>query len=300
MSRQSAAYKGLSKFGISQQRLGFAVGALLVFVALGGGSSAADGATNLVWHDEFDGTTVDSNKWKFEIGTGPPYPGWGNSELEYYTRRTQNVYVANGLLHIVARAEAYEGASFTSARLKNESSGAKKYGRFEFRAKLPAGLGYWPAIWMMPQNSVYGGWPRSGEIDVVENRGAAPTKVQGTIHYANATGQRASSRGIYTFPSGDAVTNFHTYTLQWTSHAISWSVDGQVYQTQTNWSTRAASFPAPFDQPFYIIMNLAVGGGFIGSPTESSIKSNTVFPGEMQIDYVRIYDDTAPGRLPSP
>ena len=285
---------------VSRTRLGFDVGVLVLLLLLEGLNPAVDGATNLVWSDEFNGTAVDTSKWKFDIGTGPPYPGWGNSELEYYTSRTQNVYVANGLLHIVARQESFEGASFTSARLKNEGSGATKYGRFEFRAKLPAGLGYWPAIWMMPQNSVYGGWPRSGEIDVVENRGTAPTKVQGTIHYANADGGRASSRGIFMFPSGDAVTNFHTYALEWTSKAISWSVDGQVYQTQTNWSTRAAAFPAPFDQPFYIIMNLAVGGGFIGNPPAGSIIANTIFPGEMQIDYVRIYGDAASRKPPSP
>ena len=129
--------------------------------------------------DEFDGpsgSAVDTSKWSFDVGG----KGWGNNELEYYTTRPENVYVTNGLLHIVARQESYGGQNYTSAKLKTSGRFSKKYGRFEFRCKLPAGVGCWPANWMMPQDSVYGGWARSGEIDVMESRGNGPTITEGS------------------------------------------------------------------------------------------------------------------------
>jgi hypothetical protein len=162
----------------------------------------------------------------------------------------------------------------------------KTYGRFEFRAALPQGQGYWPALWMMPQDSVYGGWAASGEIDVTENRGSDPTTVLGTIHFGGQWPNNLQSHGpSFTFPAGDSVTNFHTYALEWTTNAIKWFVDDQLYETQTSWSSTGGGYPAPFDQPFYIIMNLAVGGNFGGNPD-----TNTLFPGEMLVDYVRAYD----------
>ena len=240
----------------------------------------------LVWNDEFGGGSIDPDHWTFDIGTGPPYPGWGNSELEYYTSRSQNAYVSNGALHIVAQRESYSGSSYTSARLKTLGLFAHTYGRFEFRAKLPQGQGFWPALWMMPLNSVYGGWAASGEIDVMENNGSDPATVLGTIHYGGSSPNQEHSNGpAYSFPAGDSATNFHVYALEWSSNAISWYVDGQLYETQTYWWTSGGTYPAPFDRPFYLIMNLAVGGNFVGSPG-----ANTVFPGEMQVDYVRVYD----------
>jgi beta-glucanase (GH16 family) len=139
---------------------------------------------------------------------------------------------------------------------------------------------------MMPVNSVYGGWAASGEIDVMENNGSNLTTVLGTIHYGGAYPNQAQSSGpAYTFPTGDdSVTNFHVYALEWTSNAICWYVDSQLYERQTYWWTSGGTYPAPFDQPFYLIMNLTVGGNFVGSPN-----ANTVFPGEMQVDYVRVY-----------
>ncbi len=131
----------------------------------------------LYWSDEFDGNSVNANNWTFDIGNGSG--GWGNNELEYYTSRPENVYTANGLLHIVARQESYGGKNYTSAKLKTSGLFSKKYGRFEFRAKLPQGQGYWPALWMMPQSSAYGGWASSGEIDVMENKGRLPANVLG-------------------------------------------------------------------------------------------------------------------------
>jgi len=247
------------------------------------GTFTAYGDWQLVWSDEFNGTSIDTNHWKFETGNRN---GWGNHELEYYTDRPDNACVSNGVLHIVARQESINGFAYTSARIKGYGLFSKKYGRFEFRAKVPEGKGYWPALWLMPENSPYGRWPACGEIDVMENRGNYPAVVQGTIHYADTNGGHLQSTEVFTFPQNEGATNFHTYLLEWTTNSISWSVDGRLYETQTNWSTANASYPAPFDQPFYIIMNLAVGGIYSGNPD-----TNTVFPGEMQVDYIRVYDN---------
>ena len=246
----------------------------------------------LVWSDEFDSNTISTNNWQFDVGNGNG--GWGNRELEYYTSLPENAFVSDGLLHIVARKESYNGFHFTSAKLKSSHRFSKKFGRFEFRAKLPSGQGYWPALWMMPEKSVYGGWPASGEIDVVENRGSNATTVLGTIHFGGLYPHHDQSWGPpFRFSDGDSVTNFHVYAVEWTTNSIGWSVDNRTYETQSSWwsssnRTNTAirnAYPAPFDQPFYIIMNLAVGGKFGGNPD-----ATTVFPGEMQVDYVRVYD----------
>ena len=250
------------------------------------GPLSAYGGWKLVWSDEFNGAFVDTNIWKFETGN---HRGWGNQELEYYTGRPENAYVSNGFLHIVARKEFTNGISYTSARMKTEGTFSRKYGRFEFSAKFPSGKGFWPAFWLMPSDSPYGGWPACGEIDIVENKGNYPAVVQGTIHYADPRGGSVHSSGLYTFAQNDGVTNFHTYDLDWTTNSIQWFVDGKLYVTQDQWSTVGAPYPAPFDQPFYIIMNLAVGGNYGGDPD-----TNTVFPGEIQVDYVRVYEHTGP------
>jgi beta-glucanase (GH16 family) len=263
----------------------FTTSALLIgFVLIAFGVCEAHGGWKLIWSDEFNGNSIDTNHWKFERGNDH---GWGNNELEFYTGRPDNAYVSNGVLHIVARSENTNGFAFTSARMKSKGLFAQKYGRFEFRAKFPQGKGYWPALWLMPNDSLYGGWPSCGEIDVVENKGDYPAVVQGTIHYADAQGVHLQSTDLYTFPQGDGVGDFHTYLLEWTTNSIGWYVDNQLYETQTNWSTANAPYPAPFNQPFYIIMNLAIGGAYDGDPD-----TNTVFPGEMQVDYIRVYDDT--------
>jgi len=253
---------------------------------LGGGTLTVHGGWKLVWSDEFNGALIDTNSWKFETGN---HHGWGNHELEYYTGRPENAYVSNGLLHIVARKESTNGFSYTSARMKTEGFFSRKYGRFEFRAKFPAGRGFWPAFWLMPEHSPYRGWPACGEIDIVENRGNYPAVVQGTIHYADPRGAYLHSSGLYTFLQNDGVTNFHTYDLDWTTNSIQWLVDGKLYETQDHWSTVKAPYPAPFDQPFYIIMNLAVGGDYGGNPD-----METIFPGEIQVDYARVYEHTDP------
>jgi beta-galactosidase len=268
----------------------------LLAVMLAGFLVRAHAGWQLTWNDEFDGNALNSGNWTFDLGNGSG--GWGNNELEYYTSRPENIYVTNGLLHIVARQEIYGGQNYTSAKLKTLGLFSKKYGRFEFRAKLPQGQGYWPALWMMPKAAVYGGWAASGEIDVMENRGSNPTNVLGTIHYGGKYPNNTHSSGpSFNFPAGDSVTNFHVYALEWTNNAIRWYVDNQLYQAQTNWWSSSNPtntsirnpYPAPFDQAFYLIMNLAVGGNFGGNPNGTA-----VFPQEMQVDYVRVFDWAAP------
>lgn len=263
--------------------------------------SSADADWKLVWQDEFDSNTLDPNHWKFDIGNGSG--GWGNNELEYYTSRPQNVFTTNGMLHIVALKESYAGFNYTSAKMKSAGLFYKKYGRFEFRAKFPQGQGYWPALWMMPEDGVYGGWAASGEIDIFENRGNNPLNVLGTIHFGGTYPNNTHSSGpSFNFPNGQSVTDFHIYALEWTTNAIRWYVDDTLYETQTSWWSSSNPtntsirnpYPAPFDQPFYLIMNLAVGGNFGGNPDTS-----TTFPGEMLVDYVRVYDWQS-GPVPPP
>jgi beta-glucanase (GH16 family) len=267
---------------VSEAFWSFVISAGILTIALA--PNLARAGWNLVWDDEFSGTAIDTNHWTFETGN---HGGWGNNELEFYTGRLGNAYVSNGVLHIVARRESTNGCTYTSARMKSAGLFSQKYGRFEFRAKFPQGKGYWPALWLMPQDSAYGGWPECGEIDIVENKGDYPAVVQGTIHYSGADGRHLQSTDLYTFAPANGANNFHTYTLEWTTNSISWFVDHDLYETQTNWSTASAPYPAPFNQPFYIIMNLAIGGVYDGNPD-----TKTVFPGEMQVDYERVYSNT--------
>jgi beta-glucanase (GH16 family) len=255
-----------------------------------GGTPVPPTAWNIVWSDEFNGTTINPRNWTFETGNNN---GWGNNELEYYTSSTQNAYVSNGLLHIVARQQAMGGRNYTSARMKTQGLFSKTFGRFEFRAKLPAGVGFWPALWMLGTNIASVGWPGCGEIDVTENNGGVLNKEQGSIH----SGSDATL--VYTFPNGESVTNFHTYLLEWTTDAVKWYVDNNLYyyESQTSWTSSVGSYPTPFNQPFFIIMNLAVGGNYLGNPSTNTINANSTFPGDMQVDYVRVYDQTAPMQI---
>jgi len=240
---------------------------------------------NIVWSDEFNGTSINTSNWTFDLGGG----GWGNSEREYYTGRTNNAYVSDGLLHIVARQESTNGYSYTSARMKTEGLyNTPAYGHFVWRAKLPAGVGMWPALWMLGSDYPSVGWPDCGEIDVVETKGKAPATIQSSLHSGS------DETGTYTFTGGDSSTNFHTYMMDWEPGSISFSVDGQLYETQTSWSDPLGSYPVPFNAPFFIIMNLAVGGNYVGNPTTNAINAGTVFPAEVQVDYVRVYELTAP------
>jgi beta-glucanase (GH16 family) len=244
---------------------------------------------NIVWDDEFNGTSINTNIWSFETGNND---GWGNNELEYYTGRTNNAYVGDGLLHIVARRESTNTFSYTSARMNTLGTHnlplyvTPIYGRFEWRARLPAGVGMWPALWMMGADFPSIGWPGCGEIDVVENNGANPTFVQGSLHAPN----NFNPTSIFNFTDEDSVTNFHTYVLDWETNLTQWFVDGKLYETQIS--------KAPFNAPFFFLMNLAVGGNYLSvngvNPTIGQINAGTVFPQELQVDYVRIYEQTVP------
>jgi beta-glucanase (GH16 family) len=252
-------------------------------------AGAPYGNMNIVWDDEFEGSAINTNIWTYDLGNGGSNPGWGNGEFEYYTSRTNNAFVANGCLHIVARKESTNGCNYTSARLKSQGLFSWKYGRIEWRAQLPQGTGCWPALWMLGTNLTSVGWPECGEMDVMENNGSNSLTVQGSLH--SGSDETAS----YHFTEGNSVTNFHTYTLDWTTNAILFYVDGHLYENQTSWAGSTASpYPFPFNQPFFFIMNLAIGGNYLGNPTTNSIDSGTTFPRDMQVDYVRIYNPTDP------
>ncbi|MDB6066495.1 MAG: hypothetical protein JWR26_2703 [Pedosphaera sp.] len=257
-----------------------------------GGGVAPPTAWNIVWSDEFSGTTIKSTNWTFESGNNG---GWGNNELEYYTNSTQNAYVSNGILHIVARKQNVSSFQYTSARMKSQNLYSKAYGRFEFRAKLPQGVGFWPALWLLGNNISTVNWPACGEIDVLENPGTNSAFAQGTIHYSTTTNNNhLSTTGTYTLPNGGSVTDFHSYMLEWQPSYIKWYVDGVLYENDTSWSSSTGPYPAPFNQPFFLLMNLAVGGNYVGNPSTTNINANGAFPGDMQIDYIRVYDQTAP------
>jgi len=241
----------------------------------------------LVWSDEFsgaDGSAPDAGKWAIQTGGN----GWGNNELEYYTTRPQNVQVSGGNLVITALKEDYTGPDqvlrhYTSARMQTKGLFSQQYGRFEARIKIPKGQGMWPAFWMLGNNIDTAGWPACGEIDIMENIGKEPAIVHGTLHAPGYPG--AGYSAAYTLPSGQNFgDSFHVFAVEWEPQQIRLYVDGNLYATDT-----PAASPAPtswpFDsQPFFILLNLAVGGDWPGNPD-----STTQFPQQMLVDYVRVY-----------
>lgn len=230
-------------------------------------------AFSLVWSDEFDvAGAPNSSKWGYDIGTGSG--GWGNNELQYYTNRSNNIIVENGVLKITAQRENYSGSTFTSARLLSKDKYSFKYGRIEARAKLPAGVGTWPAIWMLGSNFSTVGWPNCGEIDIMEHRGMELNKIFATLHYPGNSG--ANGKGGTTNIS-NATTEFHIYRADWSAIEIKFYVDDQLFFTFPNNST------IPFNQNFFFILNLAIGGNFAG-PVAATLNSAS-----MEIDYIRVY-----------
>ena len=245
---------------------------------------------NIVWSDEFNGTSINTNNWTYDLGGG----GFGNNELEFYTNSPNNSYVSNGLLHIVALTN---GSGYTSARMKTQGKQSWAYGRMEARIQIPRGQGIWPAFWMLGTNFVPVGWPTCGEIDIMENIGN--TNDQGTDHGTIHGPQNNSCGGdyncgggvggTYTLPGGAALAdNFHIYAVEWTTNQIKWFLDTNQFFTAT-----PASLPANstwvFTQPQFFILNVAVGGNWPGNPD-----GTTVFPQHMLVDYVRVYQQTAP------
>jgi len=247
----------------------------------------------LVWSDEFNGTQLDPEVWFFESGDGSQYgiPGWGNNERQWYL--PDNAQLEDGKLKITARRESVGDFGYTSARINTRDRFAFKYGRIEASIKLPSGQGLWPAFWMLAQDSPYGDWPASGEIDIMEavNLDGFPgpggiggdNEIFGTLHYGGGNLGRIIASTTYV-PSTDVTADFHTYALEWDEFEIRWYYDGILYAVENTWRSSAAPYPAPFDQPFYILLNLAVGGNFPGSPDGS-----TPFPATMEVDWVRVY-----------
>ena len=241
----------------------------------------------LVWADEFDGPKLDFNKWAVEENAH----GGGNNELQAFVDRPENVRIENGHLIIEARREPFTLAGqtrqFTSGRLRTKHRADWTYCRVEVRAKLPRGRGIWPAIWMLPTAEKYGGWAASGEIDIAEVIGHEPHQVHGTIHFGGKWPRQQSAGKPYALPKGTFADDFHLFAMEWERDAFRWYVDGQLVSTQTLWRSEGGPFPAPFDQPFHLLLNLSVGGNWPGPPD-----AQTVFPARMLVDYVRVYQRT--------
>jgi len=235
--------------------------------------------TDLVMQDEFntDGHP-DNSIWGFDLGTGTN--GWGNNELQYYTDRTENITVQNGVLIISAKEESFAGSNYTSARILTKGKFEQTYGRFEARIRLPYGQGMWPAFWLLGDESNADSWPDIGEIDIMEYRGQNPTTILGSLHGPGYSGGLAITKS-YTLKNDRFDTGFHVFGIEWGPEYINYYVDDVLYNQIT-----PADVPGDwvFDHPFYIIINLAVGGDFVGPPN-----NETMFPQTMLVDYVRVY-----------
>jgi beta-glucanase (GH16 family) len=249
-------------------------------------SSGAASKGTLIWSDEFDGpegSMPDPDKWKvIENGSG-----YGNRELEYYTDRSSNVHEEGGNLVITARRESFTGAdgphAYTSGRMESQGRFELKYGRIEARMKLPSGQGIWPAFWMLGANYDSVGWPACGEIDIMENVGFEPSQVHGSLHGPGYSGSSPLT-GTYTLPDQSRFSDgYHVFAVEWEPQTIRFYVDDVLYETRT-----AADLPPgthwAFDHPFFLVLDLAVGGNWPGNPNAA-----TPFPLSMQVDYVRVY-----------
>lgn len=267
---------------------------MLLLCLLTGGAAANtpawqshENGWTLVWSDEFnqpDGSRPAAAKWKFEIGGN----GWGNHEFEYYTDRPENSFIRGGNLVIRAEKETFTGGdhvthNYTSARITTQHLFEQAYGRFEARVKIPRGQGIWPAFWLLGNDVGKVGWPECGEIDIMENIGKEPSAVHGSLHGPGYSGEHDYT-SVYKLPGGVKFYNdFHVFAIEWEPKEIRFFVDQELSATFT-----PARLPQGkkwvFDHPFFIILNVAVGGGWPGPPD-----STTVFPQEMLVDYVRVY-----------
>jgi beta-glucanase (GH16 family) len=240
----------------------------------------------MTWSAEFngpDGSPPNPAKWT-PMGGGN---GWGNNELQYYTSRPKNIHVERGYLIIEAFKEDFTGSDgirrhFTSARLSSQGLFAQKYGRFEARIQIPAGQGVWPAFWLLGDDYSTVGWPACGEIDVMESVGKEPGSIRGTLHGPGYSGSTPITTA-YSLPKGRFSDGFHLFAVEWEPQIIRFYVDGELYASKTPRDLPAGSRWV-FDHPFFVVLNLAVGGDLPGSPDES-----TVFPQRMLVDYVRVY-----------
>lgn len=247
--------------------------------------NAGDASWHLVWQDEFDGpagSLPDSSRWRFDVGTD-----WGNAQLEHDTARPRNVALSgDGHLAIVAHREEYLGSGYTSGRIQTHGRFARTGGRFEARLRVPRGPGLWPAFWLLGADFPQVGWPACGEIDILEFRGQEPFVVHGSLHGPGFSGARAMT-GRYEAPV-PLDSGFHVVAVEWKQEEIVWFLDGVAYQI-----VRPADLPPGgrwvFDHPFFLILNLAVGGHFVGPPD-----STTAFPATLLVDWVRVYEEREP------
>jgi beta-glucanase (GH16 family) len=239
---------------------------------------------NLVWSDEFDAATLNEADWSFIIGDGCDIGicQWGNNEAQTYQRN--NVALEDGLLKITARRESLDGSFYTSGRISSKGKQDFKFGYLEARIKLPVGGGLWPAFWMLSTNEEYGGWPRSGEIDIMEWLGNRPKEVLGTIHYGQAWPNNSFTGHTLKQVFNDFSDSYHTFAVEWSETKVTWLIDGYPFGSKS----RSDVVPLlwPFDKEFYFILNVAVGGTLGGAV------DNTAFPATMEVDYVRVYDTT--------
>lgn len=259
----------------------FTITALLFTGLLAGCNSPAEPEYVLVWSDEFDGNELDTDTWIH--WEGPAY----NNELQYYTGRTDNSFVENGVLHLVADRESHNGYEYTSARISTDSTSIGwQFGRFEARIRMPEGTGFWPAFWLMPMRD--DGWPRGGEIDIMEYRGNEPNTTTGAVHYwvggceGNSVECRNYITDSHTLDSSKLSEEFNIYALEWDETGLHWFLNETEFM-HVPFTDIEAEFD-PFTTPFYIILNLAVGGDFLPNPDET-----TPFPQALEVDYVRVY-----------
>lgn len=249
----------------------------------------------LVWADEFDGRELDVTKWEKEENNY----GGGNNERQAYRTDPKYCVVRDGHLNLSVYRDAHTTSDgktqpYSSARIRTRKRGDWRYGRFEVRAKMPAGQGIWPAVWMLPTDSKYGGWAACGEIDIIESRGSAVYETTGALHFGGEWPNNTFVSHRYRFPDRDAAEDFHVYTLEWSADEISWYVDGVRCQTRTKeeWFSEAAKDNprAPFDQAFHLIVNVAVDGRFFENTNqEADLLPADAFPQTLQIDYIRVY-----------
>ena len=256
--------------------------ASLLFVVFSCSNDEKQKVTNfnkLVMQDEFDTDGAPNSAiWGYDIGTGSN--GWGNNELEYYTNNSENIKVVDGMLQIIAKKQAFMGSQYTSARILTKGLFEQKQGRFEARIKMPYGRGMWPAFWLLGANSDEVTWPQCGEIDIAEYKGQEPTITHGTVHGPGYSGANAITKS-YDLVNDRFDTDFHIFGIEWGEKYINFYVDDVLYNQIT---PDKVTGEWVYDHPFYIILNLAVGGSYVGSPN-----SETTFPQTMYVDYVRVY-----------
>lgn len=249
----------------------------------------------LVWADEFEGTELNLGNWEKEENNY----GGGNNERQAYRTDPKYCFVKDGHLQIAVHRDPHTTSDgktqpYSSARIRSKNRGDWTYGRFEIRAKMPKGQGIWPAVWMLPTDSKYGGWAAGGEIDIIESRGSAVRETTGALHFGGAWPKNKFLAHAYTFPERDAAEDFHVYTLEWSADEIKWFVDEKLCQTRKSgeWFSEAAkeNRRAPFDQPFHLIVNVAVDGRFFEKTDQrADLLKADAFPQTLLVDYIRVY-----------